>query len=339
VNHTLLGNTLTDTDDFLCFQDKSFTCTLFMPFDMFENVSSKQKLIAFFQENFNDAIPLIGEDRLVDDYFSNPRGALITVKTSPHHYSDKAVIVGDAAHAMVPFYGQGMNCGFQDIQVFHQVLDAHNIKPTVHNNAISGLATALAAYSDERVKDAHAICDLAMYNHYEMRSAVTSTRFLARKKLEGWIHLYLPKLITPLYSMVSFSTLPYSQAIRRWHQQSFWLNVVLGAAAVTTTSTTAWVVYRMVRGPPSPPPRQSSAAISGAVSSGLKTAANVANTSVQSIGSLASSAANVANTSVQSIGSMASSAGSSLGINQNTVNQLHDQAKSAAGYVTSWFWK
>lgn len=292
-----------------------------MPFDMFENVSSKQKLITFFRENFNDAIPLIGEDRLLDDYFSNPRGALITVKTSPHHYSDKAVIVGDAAHAMVPFYGQGMNCGFQDIEVFHQVMDAHNIQPSVYNNTISGLATALAAYSDERVKDAHAICDLAMYNHYEMRSAVTSTRFLARKKLEGWIHLYLPKLITPLYSMVSFSTLPYSQAIRRWHQQSFWLNVVLGAAAVTTTSATAWVVHRMVRGPPPPPPRASSAAVSGAVSSGLQTAASIATTSVKSIGSLASSA------------------GSSLGINQNTVNQLHGQVKSAAGYATSWLWK
>ncbi|KAI8331682.1 hypothetical protein BC941DRAFT_382278 [Chlamydoabsidia padenii] len=283
--------------------DKSFTCTLFMPFDMFDQVTSNAKLIAFFEENFNDAIPLIGKDRLLDDYFSNPRGALISIKTSPHHFDDKAVIVGDAAHAMVPFYGQGMNCGFQDIQVFHHVLDSYHVLPV-----------ALAAYSEERVKDAHAICDLAMYNHYEMRSAVTSTRFLARKKLEGWIHLCLPKLITPLYSMVSFSTLPYSQAIKRWHTQSFWLNVVMSTVAITSTSAATWMVYRMVRGS-SPPPRI------GAVSSGVKATGHAVNASMNYISN------------------MAISTGTCLGINQDTVNQLHDQFKSVAGYATSWWRK
>ncbi|KAI9496612.1 hypothetical protein BDB00DRAFT_971200, partial [Zychaea mexicana] len=209
--------------------DRTFTCTLFMPFDMFDSITTQEKLMDLFTTYFADAIPLIGQGRLIHDYFAHPRGSLISIKTSPHHLNDKAVIIGDAAHAMVPFYGQGMNCGFQDIEVLHQVLDAHGI--TAYN--LKGIDKALEEYSNTHAKDAHAICDLAMYNHYEMRSAVTSYRYLARKKIEGWIHLCAPRLVVPLYTMVSFTTLPYSKAIERWHKQNFWLNVVLGTASVT----------------------------------------------------------------------------------------------------------
>lgn len=141
-------------------------------------------------------------------------------------------MIGDAAHAMVPFYGQGMNCGFQDVQVLHEILDKYGVSP---KSGVNNLAEALDEYSRVRVKDAHAICDLAMYNHYEMQSAVTSMRFLARKKLEGLVHLCFPRLIIPLYTMVSFSTLPYSKAIERWHKQTFWLNVVMGSATLAAT--------------------------------------------------------------------------------------------------------
>lgn len=149
-------------------------------------------------------------------------------------------MVGDAAHAMVPFYGQGMNCGFQDVEVLHQILDEHQVRPKKNQEGrIPGLDAALVHYSEVRVKDAHAICDLAMYNHYEMRSAVTSLRFLARKKLEGLIHLGFPRLVIPLYTMVSFSTLPYSHAIERWHRQTRWLNLGLGTVATATAVTAA----------------------------------------------------------------------------------------------------
>lgn len=147
--------------------------------------------------------------------------------------ADKAVLIGDAAHAMVPFYGQGMNCGFQDVEVLHQVLDQFQVKP----GNLSALGQALDAYSKQRVKDAHAICDLAMYNHYEMRSAVTSLRFLARKTIEGLIHLVFPRLIVPLYTMVSFTTLPYSETIARWHKQTFWLNVAMGTTSAIAIGT------------------------------------------------------------------------------------------------------
>ncbi|KAI7903167.1 uncharacterized protein BX663DRAFT_471908 [Cokeromyces recurvatus] len=207
--------------------DFSFTCTLFMPFKMFEDIKTEDQLLEFFKEHFNDSIPLIGEASLKADFFHNPRGSLVSVKVSPHNYQDKSLIIGDAAHAMVPFYGQGMNCGFEDVERLHDILDSHQIKPVVNgtNNRIEGLEEALDAYSRIRVEDAHAICDLAMYNYYEMRHAVTSIRFLARKKLENSIHFIFPRLIIPLYTMVSFTTIPYSKAIRRWHRQTYWLNV------------------------------------------------------------------------------------------------------------------
>ncbi|KAF1800510.1 hypothetical protein V8B55DRAFT_1535478 [Mucor lusitanicus] len=223
--------------------DFSFTCTLFMPFQMFEDIKTEDQLLAFFQEHFNDSIPLIGEAALKSDFFGNPRGSLVTVKASPHNYKDKSIIIGDAAHAMVPFYGQGMNCGFQDVEVLHQILDQHGIQPHVsEQGVISGLEKALNDYSNTRVKDAHAICDLAMYNYYEMRHAVTSYKFLARKKLEGAIHAVFPRLIIPLYTMVSFSTLPYSKAIDRWHRQTHWLNVAMMSTTVVTATAAATFV-------------------------------------------------------------------------------------------------
>ncbi|EPB87261.1 hypothetical protein HMPREF1544_05983 [Mucor circinelloides 1006PhL] len=223
--------------------DFSFTCTLFMPFQMFEDIKTEDQLLSFFQENFNDSIPLIGEAALKSDFFGNPRGSLVTVKASPHNYKDKSIIIGDAAHAMVPFYGQGMNCGFQDVEVLHQILDKHGIQPRLNKDGvIEGLEKALNDYSTTRVKDAHAICDLAMYNYYEMRHAVTSYKFLARKKLEGAIHAVFPRLIIPLYTMVSFSTLPYSKAIDRWHRQTHWLNVAMVSTTVITATAAATFV-------------------------------------------------------------------------------------------------
>lgn len=154
----------------------------------------------------------------------------------PYHYKDRAVIIGDAAHAMVPFYGQGMNCGFQDVEVLHRILDKHKVEAKLSAEGnIAGLKEALDEYSTERSEDAHAICDLAMYNHYEMRSAVTSPLYLARKKLEGTLHRLFPSAVIPLYTMVSFSTIRYSEAIKRWNRQTWWINVTATGVAVAAT--------------------------------------------------------------------------------------------------------
>ncbi|KAG0163741.1 hypothetical protein DFQ28_011306 [Apophysomyces sp. BC1034] len=209
--------------------DYSFTCTLFMPLTMFQEINTEENLMEFFGEHFNDTIPLFGEKHLKTDFFANPRGSLISIKTSSYNYEDKVVIMGDAAHAMVPFYGQGMNCGFQDVEELHRILDSHVDRPIKINGIVPGMKTALDCYSETRVKDAHAMCDLATYNYVEMRSHVVSRSYVLRKRIEGFIHLFFPRLLIPLFTMVSFSTLPYSAVVKRWQRQDYWLNVAIGS--------------------------------------------------------------------------------------------------------------
>ncbi|KAG0262625.1 kynurenine 3-monooxygenase, mitochondrial precursor [Actinomortierella ambigua] len=204
--------------------DKTFTVTLFMPFENFESIHNKDDLLAFFRLHFADAIPLMGEEALARDYFRNPKGSLIRIKANPYHYKDRGIILGDAAHSMVPFYGQGMNCGFEDVEYLDRLLDEHEVmcvKPKNPNN--NDLARALQAFTDRRAKDIQAICDLALYNYEEMRHGVTSPLYIMRKKVETALNLVLPKTVVPLYTMVSFSTRPYSRALEQHQRQGFWL--------------------------------------------------------------------------------------------------------------------
>ena len=163
-----------------------------MPFSNFDSIHTHEDVINLFETEFPDALKLMGRDLLLKDYFANPTGALLSVKVracttaplhspepgsdahspfslppglrqcSPYHYKDSVVIMGDAAHAMVPFYGQGMNAGFQDVLVFDKILDEFK----------GDLAKALPVYTERRYPDAVAICDLAIYNYSEMRSKV-----------------------------------------------------------------------------------------------------------------------------------------------------------------------
>ncbi|KAJ1656588.1 kynurenine 3-monooxygenase, mitochondrial precursor [Dispira simplex] len=207
--------------------DYSFTCTLFMPFEKFGQLTTREELLTFFDCYFPDAVPLIGEDRLVTDYFRNPKGSLMSVKCHPYHYDDRLVIVGDAAHSMVPFYGQGMNCGFEDVEILFSILDQHGVtatrRPEEKGTTDNRLKSALACYTETRYPDAVAICDLAMYNYIEMRSSVVSWRYLIRKRLEDQLHRWFPHTIIPLYTMVSFTQTPYHLAVLHDARQTQWL--------------------------------------------------------------------------------------------------------------------
>uniref|UniRef100_A0A8C5UNU6 Kynurenine 3-monooxygenase n=1 Tax=Microcebus murinus TaxID=30608 RepID=A0A8C5UNU6_MICMU len=139
-------------------QNKSFTCTLFMPFEEFEKILTSSDVLDFFQKYFPDAIPLIGERELVQDFFLLPAQPMISVKCSSFHYKSHCVLMGDAAHAIVPFFGQGMNAGFEDCLVFDELMDKFN------NN----LSLCLPAFSRFRTPDDHAIADLSMYNYIEV---------------------------------------------------------------------------------------------------------------------------------------------------------------------------
>ncbi|XP_062522195.1 kynurenine 3-monooxygenase-like [Corticium candelabrum] len=203
--------------------DSTFTCTMFMPYDIFGTIKTQDDVLAFFEREFPDAISLFGRDRLLETYMVNPVGPLISIKCSPYHVEGRAVIMGDAAHAMVPFYGQGMNAGFEDCTILHELIHKHG----------GNLDAALAEYTETRNKDTAAICDLAMYNYVEMRSLVASRWFRIKKKIDNFLNWLMPQTFTPLYTMVTFTSIPYEMAYRRWQWQDKMIYRGLWCAAVT----------------------------------------------------------------------------------------------------------
>ncbi|RKQ51214.1 kynurenine 3-monooxygenase [Roseivirga pacifica] len=182
--------------------DKSFTVTLFFPMKgqtSFETLSHKEAVQEFFEKEFADATELM--PTLVDDFFGNPTSGLVTVRCNPW-VKGKTALIGDAAHAIVPFYGQGMNAGFEDCFVLGQLLDKHEDL----NRDL------LKEYEALRIPDAEAIADLALYNFIEMRDKVADPQFILQKKIEKRLNELYPKKWLPLYPMVTFSDLRYSEA-------------------------------------------------------------------------------------------------------------------------------
>lgn len=203
-----------------------------MPQEKFHSIKTNEDLDNFFDSNFPDAVDLIGRQRLHSEYFSNEKGSLISIKCSPYNYKDKAVIVGDAAHAMVPFFGQGLNCGFEDVELLMSMIDT---SPTVE--------TALNRYSESRSEDAATACDLAMYNYIEMRSLVRSPMH----RIRHWIESHLVGF-TPLYEMVTFSHMRYSEARRKWKRQ----RRVVEVAGLTLSLVGLFMLWRFNLPKPQP---------------------------------------------------------------------------------------
>lgn len=184
--------------------DGSFTCTLFFPFEgerSFASLKTPEQVTAFFEEVFADAVPHM--PTLVEDYFANPTASLVIVRCAPWNYKDKALLLGDAAHAIVPFYGQGMNCGFEDCTVFDELA----------NTLWDDKETMFKRFSELRKPDGDAIADLALRNFIEMRDLVADERFLLRKRIEKVLNERHPTKWIPLYSMVTFSHMRYSDAL------------------------------------------------------------------------------------------------------------------------------
>lgn len=148
-------------------KDGSFTLTLFVPFDSLEMLDTEAKVAGWFRTNFPSAVDIVGIDRLVKDFMANPRGNLVTINVSPSSWSSHALLLGDASHSMVPFYGQGLNCGLEDVRVLNSYLTQHNIASTTSAGpgvSDEPLTAALAEYSTHRAADLRAICDLALQN-------------------------------------------------------------------------------------------------------------------------------------------------------------------------------
>jgi kynurenine 3-monooxygenase len=186
--------------------DGTFACILFLPFegaDSFAGLTTPADVVQFFESRFPDALRLMPQ--LADNYFVNPTGAMVTVKCSPWHVEGRALLLGDAAHAIVPFFGQGINCGFEDCTRLLELLDRSG----------PDWPRVFAAFENDRKINADAIADMAIENFTEMRDRVADSRFLLRKKVELALEAKYPQLFVPKYAMVTFHRIPYWVALAR----------------------------------------------------------------------------------------------------------------------------
>ncbi len=184
--------------------DGSFTCTLFMPFegdDSFERIKTKDEAKIFFKTNFPSVDHEI--ENLTEDFFKNPTSAMVTMKCYPWTYWDKVALVGDSAHAIVPFYGQGMNAGFEDIYVLNEIIKEQG----------DNWEGIFEQYQKQRKPNADAIAELSYRNFIEMSSKTADPKFLLQKKIEKKFADKHPDKWIPLYSRVTFSYRPYAEAL------------------------------------------------------------------------------------------------------------------------------
>ncbi|EPZ30785.1 kynurenine 3-monooxygenase [Rozella allomycis CSF55] len=217
-------------------QDKSFTCTCFFKYELFEKLSDSLMISEFFKKEFPDLLKVIGKDRLINDFKSNPLGPLLTIKCHPYNHKDKAIILGDAAHCMVPFYGQGLNCGFEDVKTLFRLIEKYE----------DDYELAFNTFSRIRHKDAVAICDLSLENYTEMSSSVLSPFYKIERSIVNGLHWLFPTKIIPLYTMVSFSQISYHNVVKKNRTQK--LLIRLGMVAITAGSTLALSSILLKRG-------------------------------------------------------------------------------------------
>ncbi|MGZ5285909.1 MAG: FAD-dependent oxidoreductase [Flavisolibacter sp.] len=206
--------------------DGSFTGTLFFPFQgetSFEKLTTEKAVNEFFQKTFPDVVALIPD--LTSQFFNNPTASLVTVKCFPWKRDDHFCLMGDAAHAIVPFFGQGMNAGFEDCSVLNQLLDQYKDNWT----------DILSVFQDTRKPDADAIADMAINNFTEMRSRTADPSFLLQKKIEGRLHEKYPDRWIPAYSQVTFSPhIRYSEALEKSRKQEMIMQEIMKLPGLDT---------------------------------------------------------------------------------------------------------
>lgn len=195
--------------------DGTFACILFLPFegpDSFERLTTPAEVKQFFETQFADVVPLLPE--FTENFFANPTGSMVTVKCSPWRVQGRVLLLGDAAHAIVPFFGQGINCGFEDCTVFLELLDRLG----------ADWERVFREFEQTRKANTDAIADLAVENFVEMRDRVGDPKFLFRKKVELALEAKYPRWFVPKYAMVTFHRTPYATALQRGRVQDAMLN-------------------------------------------------------------------------------------------------------------------
>lgn len=218
--------------------DKSFTCTLFAPsahYAALEN--APQDIHGFFDLHFPGVCPeLIDPESLGEQFGANPHLPLISIKCKPHHFRSSVAILGDAAHAVLPFYGQGLNAGLEDVRILFEELDKQGVyDPDASIETINlRRQAAFQAYTDKRCADTHAINDLSKQNYLEMRWGVKSPLYKIRKSVEESFDRHFPRLgWKTQYARISFSNQPYSDVVCAVQRQSQMLGLGLTAMFVS----------------------------------------------------------------------------------------------------------
>ena len=204
--------------------DGSFTCTLFFPFEgepSFASLTKKESVQSFFEKTFADALPLM--PTLLEDFFNNATSSLVTVKCYPWIRADHFALIGDAAHAIVPFFGQGMNCGFEDCSVLDGLIGEYG----------DDWNSILSSFQQLRKPDADAIAELALNNFVEMRDKVADPRFLLQKKIEAAFSKNHPDKWIPAYAQVTFSPhIRYSEALQKSSRQEAIMQKVMAMPGI-----------------------------------------------------------------------------------------------------------
>ena len=217
--------------------DGSYTCTLFAPYEgeeSFEELNNNEDVKKYFKKIFPDFVPLIPD--LCEQFFSNPTSSMAIMRTYPWHVDDKSILIGDAAHATVPFYGQGMNAGFEDCRILDELLDKHN------NN----FKTCFKEYSQVRKPNGDGVQDLSMHNFIVMRDKTADTKFLLQKKIEQKFSQQYPEKWVPLYSMVSFSNIPYSEAWQVGMKQEKMMQSIMNISNINETWDSKEIMEKML---------------------------------------------------------------------------------------------
>lgn len=218
---------------------KDFTVTLFLrektdlsrsPYS-FEALDSDEKILDFFRKEFPDFLDLC--PNVLETWHENPKCPLMWLKCNPHHYKDKAVLLGDAAHAIIPFYGQGVNCGFEDCKVLNQMFDLYGD---------SQLSQVFEEYSKVRKPSTDAICELSEHNFIEMSSSTAKTSHVLKKKFGMFLHKLFPSRFLPLYTMVTFTPeMTYAEAWSTYKKREKRISSL--ADAVLGVGMTAGVLF------------------------------------------------------------------------------------------------
>ena len=223
--------------------DKSFTATLFAPykgqggFDAI-NASDIKAIMAYFDQYFPEVAPLMPQ--LASDFQQNPVGSLVTIRVSPWNIG-RVVLIGDAAHAVVPFYGQGMNAAFEDcLQLYSTLREDQRLGVPLENT--------LCSFSSARSLATNTLADLCLEHYHDMASNTMSSLYLLRKKLEAFLHFLFPASFTPLYSMVVFSLIPYDRAVAKAKAQDIVISRVMKVSAILLTALMGLFTANLLRG-------------------------------------------------------------------------------------------